>query len=915
MSLLEGSDLAPPETVEADDENQKKITIPNPAYDTWIMRDQQVVSYLVNSLSEDVLPQVLGLTHAANVWTALHELYSSHSKSRVSTIRGALTNTKKLDLSAQQYITKMKGFASELVAVGKPVDDDELKDYILNGLDDSYNGLVAVINAHPNTKLNDACSQLLSYETRDNMLASTGQASGTFMSSVNVAPRRPPPSPPMPLRPTPQPAPYMPPPPQYPYSPYPPYQPAPTYQQHIPYMPPPMYQPPYAPQPYMLPYMQHTGPPRPPPSQPPQQAQPPCQEQPRRPKGGRAKKPGRLASPWQEGVLCQICKKESHSANECWWRYGDDDDDGTPTDTKGAYGVDTNWYMDTSATNHVTGQLNKLTVHDTYQGRDQVHNASGQANDTASPQHFTSEICSDPEQDSGPESALDHARDMQSPARQSRPAPADGRAGLVPPLVPSLHSMPATSPARSHAAPTRDVVATAGPGAAAPHASFPSAGDSVPADVIGDAAADAAVEDPDAHHNDDTADNGDMHGIQAEAAAGSGEPSNLREALTDENWKLAMQDEYDALIANKTWHLVPPCRHSNIIDCKWVYRIKKHVDGTIDKYKARLVAKGFKQRSSDTAISALLNNLSSEFALKDLGNLHFFLGLEVHQRANFLLLNQEKYATDLLVRVGMKDYTPCPTPLALNDKLSLHDGSLLGSDDSTNYISIVGALQYLTLTRPDLSFSVNKVYWASDLDDRRSTCGFAIFFGPNLISWSARRQDTVSRSSTEAEYKALANATAELIWVEALIRELGEWAIVVSHVAAIVELCRHNDPHNSVRRIIPNTSLNVFHVSSVTRQCVLMRVGDGDHLDGKGALEDDALAIFNVAIRITVGSGVQVLFWTDPWIDRLSATTIAPAVVALVRPSRMRTVTVQHGLEANRWTTDTGGRLSVDAVV
>jgi hypothetical protein len=97
-----------------------------------------------------------------------------------------------------------------------------------------------------------------------------------------------------------------------------------------------------------------------------------------------------------------------------------------------------------------------------------------------------------------------------------------------------------------------------------------------------------------------------------------------------------------------------------------------------------------------------------EFALKDLGDLSFFLGVEVKKVSNGLILSQSKYAQEVLTRVGMTNCTGMPTPLSSSEKI-VAQGELLGPEDSTNYRSVVGALQYLTLTSPDLSYAVNKV--------------------------------------------------------------------------------------------------------------------------------------------------------------------------------------------------------------
>ena len=113
--------------------------------------------------------------------------------------------------------------------------------------------------------------------------------------------------------------------------------------------------------------------------------------------------------------------------------------------------------------------------------------------------------------------------------------------------------------------------------------------------------------------------------------------------------------------------------------------------------------------SSSQATDALLVDLRAEFALKDLGDLHFFLGIEVKRGRDGLTLTQERYALDILKRSGMQLCKPVDTPLSPTEKLSIESGDKLGPDDSTKYRSMVGALQYLTLTRPDIAFAVNKV--------------------------------------------------------------------------------------------------------------------------------------------------------------------------------------------------------------
>lgn len=429
------------------------------------------------------------------------------------------------------------------------------------------------------------------------------------------------------------------------------------------------------------------------------------------------------------------------------------------------------------------------------------------------------------------------------------------------------------------------------------------------------------------------------------------EPSTVKQALKSPSWTQAMRHEYDALMKNNTWTLVPESEAANLVGCKWIFRTKYKADGSIERLKARLVAKGFHQRpgldysdtfspvvkaptvrlimtiaitqrwplrqldinnaflqgklsedvfmqqppgfvdptlpnhvcklkkaiyglkqaprawyielrnyllgvgfintisdsslfifngsqhiiyllvyvddiivtgSNEDMVTRFISTLAARFSLKDLGMLSYFLGVEVLSQPSGIFLSQRKYISDILERAKMAAAKPSPTPMNTSRSLSLHSGSPLSSP--TEYRALIGSLQYLSLTRPDVAFCVNRLSqymhrptdehytalkrllrylagslhkgvlirhkspinlhaftdadWAGNRDDYISTTGYIVYLGSNPISWSSNKQRTVARSSTEAEYRALASTTAEILWVINLLKELN----ISSHI-------------------------------------------------------------------------------------------------------------------------------------
>ncbi|GJU19839.1 ribonuclease H-like domain-containing protein [Tanacetum coccineum] len=355
-------------------------------------------------------------------------------------------------------------------------------------------------------------------------------------------------------------------------------------------------------------------------------------------------------------------------------------------------------------------------------------------------------------------------------------------------------------------------------------------------------------------------------------------PRSTAQEMCDPNWKRAMDSEMSALLSNNTWTLVPCPSHSNILDVKNAFlngdlteevymkqppgyvdptrpthicRLRKALYGLkqaprawYHRFAVFITSIGFVSRKSDNSlftyhrgndtiylllyvddiiltassvglVHRVISRLSTKFAMTDLGELSYFISIAATRSSFGLFLSRSSFARDILERANMRKCNSCTTPADTKSKLSS-----LGTPVSnpTLYRSLAGALQYLTIMRPDISYAVQQVClfmhdprephmdalkhilrylqgtmsqvlfihpssvdrlvtytnaeWAGCPDTRRSTFGFCVFLGDNLVSWSSKRQHVVSRSSAEAEYRGVANVVAEATWLRNLLLKL-----------------------------------------------------------------------------------------------------------------------------------------------
>ncbi|XP_062080396.1 uncharacterized mitochondrial protein AtMg00810-like [Humulus lupulus] len=253
--------------------------------------------------------------------------------------------------------------------------------------------------------------------------------------------------------------------------------------------------------------------------------------------------------------------------------------------------------------------------------------------------------------------------------------------------------------------------------------------------------------------------------VQFVCFTSSFEPKNVKEVLSDESWIKAMQEELEKFTRNEEF----------------------------------------------------VKQMTDEFEMSMVGELNYFLGLQVKQSEDGTFISQSKYAKNLIKKFGMESAKHANIPMGTTVKLTKEENGV--KVDPTLYRSMTGSLMYLTASRLDISYSVgvcaryqgnpmeshvtavkriiryvndtqeygiwysnetnsnlfcfSVADWAGNTDDRKSTSGGCFYMGNNLVSWHSKKQNSISLSTVEAEYIAAGSCCTQLLWMKQMMTDYG----------------------------------------------------------------------------------------------------------------------------------------------
>ncbi|GKU88975.1 hypothetical protein SLEP1_g3180 [Rubroshorea leprosula] len=657
-----------------------------PTYALWARQDQLLRHALITSVSENITPYIAAAPTAQHAWETLANLYANRSRARVLTLKERLHNMRREGRSVSEYLRTLKAVADELGTIDRPLSDDDLTIYILNGLGPEFREIAASLRTRDTSlSFDDLHDRLVAHEEslrwEDTKLASTpftahfARAATTPSSFVGTFAG---------LLPTP-----------------------------------------------------HNG----------------------------------------------------HFAHNCpFYRVQQHPPHANFASSPNIASED--WLLDSGATHHVTTDLANLALHSEYLGPDELQIGDGTGLKITHPVPIDI-ACHRPAVDRSllplcaavPHHAVPHSPAsllaLTSTPRSPTQRPCPTSTHTVTPTIAELDSSPPLS--STHA--TSDAIPLPPP--PPPMRTHPM----VP------------------RSQNHICKPKSLHHATMASPLPSPEPTCVSQALKDFHWRWAMSEEFNALIRQGTWELVPSHPNQHVLGCK----------GSVVVFFLVYVDDIIVTGNNLSFITSLIRTMGHRFSLKEPSDLSYFLGIEAVSVNGCLLLSQHRYIQDLLQKSGMTEAKPVATPLASTSNLLLNTGVPL--PDGLEYRKLVGSLQYLAFTRPDISFAVSRLSqfmhkptdvhwqalkrvlrylrgttshgillrpqqslsihafsdadWAGDRDTCLSTTGYIVFLGGNPILWRAAKQRAVARSSTEAEYRALAASSSELVWVTHLLNELG----------------------------------------------------------------------------------------------------------------------------------------------